>query len=51
MEGEYLDAIQQAGFVDVELVSTADVFAGAEGEANAHAFETMGANFRAKKPA
>ncbi|HZA24749.1 MAG TPA: hypothetical protein VFA32_19490 [Dehalococcoidia bacterium] len=32
-----MDAIQQAGFVDVELVSTADVFAGAEGEGSAHA--------------
>ena len=31
MEGEYLDAIQQAGLMDVELVSIADVFAGAEG--------------------
>ena len=51
MEGEYLDAIQNAGFVDVELVSSADVFAGAEGEANAHAFETLGANIRARKPA
>ncbi|MCI0846598.1 MAG: hypothetical protein J4N33_05700 [Chloroflexi bacterium] len=45
-----MDAIQQAGFVDVELVSAADVFAGAEGEANAHAFETLGANIRARKP-
>ena len=44
-----MDAIQQAGFLDMELVSTADVFAGAEGEANAHAFETMGANIRARK--
>ena len=51
LEGEYLDAIQHAGFVDVELVSTADVFAGAEGEASAHAFETLGANIRARKPA
>ena len=50
LEGEYLDAIQQAGFVDVELVSSADVFAGAGGEANAHSFETMGANIRARKP-
>ena len=41
----------QAGFVDVELVSTNDVFAGSEGEANAHAFEVMGANIRALKPA
>ena len=41
----------QAGFVDVELVSTNDVFAGAEGEANAHAFETVGAKLRARKPA
>ena len=45
-----MDAIQQAGFQDVELVSTADVFAGAAGEASAHAFETMGANIRAVKP-
>jgi arsenite methyltransferase len=51
LEGEYLDRIQRAGFTDVELVSTADVFAGAEGEANAHAFETLGANIRARKPA
>lgn len=50
LEGEYLDAIQQAGFVDLELVSTQDVFAGAAGEAKAHAFETMGANIRARKP-
>ena len=45
-----MDAIQQAGFVDVELVSTVDVFAGAEGEAKAHAFGTLGANIRARKP-
>jgi len=45
-----LDAIQRAGFVDVELVSTADVFAGSAGEGNAHAFGTMGANIRARKP-
>jgi len=29
---------------------TKDVFLGAEGEANAHTFETIGANIRAKKP-
>ncbi len=46
-----MDAIKQVGFVDVELVSSADVFAGAEGEGNAHAFQTMGANIRAFKPA
>ena len=45
-----MDAIQQAGFVDLELVSTVDVFAGAEGETKAHAFETLGANIRARKP-
>lgn len=45
-----MDAIQQAGFVDLEVVSTQDVFAGAEGEAKAQAFETMGANIRARKP-
>jgi arsenite methyltransferase len=51
LEGEYLQAIAQAGFVDVELVSSVDVFAGSEGESNAHAFETMGVNIRARKPA
>lgn len=35
---------------DVELISTKDVFLGAEGEANAHSFETMGTNIRATKP-
>ena len=45
-----MDAIQQAGFANVELVATQDVFEGAEGEANAHAFGTMGANIRAGKP-
>ncbi len=37
--------------MDVELVSSTDVFAGSAGEGNAHAFETMGANIRARKPA
>ena len=50
MEGEYLDAIQQAGFVDIELASTVDVFAGAEGEASARLFDTQGVNIRANKP-
>ena len=50
MEGEYLDAITQAGFVDVELDSTVDVFAGAGGEERARAFDTLGANIRARKP-
>ncbi len=45
-----MDAIQQAGFTDVELVSSAAVFEGAEGEANARAFGTEGANIRAGKP-
>jgi len=35
----------------VELVSSLDVFAGAEGEGNAHAFQTMVVNIRALKPA
>ena len=39
-----------AGLNDVDVISTIDVFAGAEGEANAHSFETMGANIRATKP-
>ncbi len=45
-----MDAIQSSGLADVELVSTKDVFSGAEGEANAHTFEIMGANIRARKP-
>jgi len=40
----------RAGLQDVELVSTKDVFAGAEGEASARNFETMGANIPAVKP-
>ena len=40
----------RAGLQDVELVSTKDMFAGSEGEANARSFETMGANIRAVKP-
>ena len=39
--------VQWAGLVNVELVSIADVFAGAEGQTDAHAFETRGANIRA----
>ena len=34
---------------DVELVSTGDVFAGAEGEEQARQFETLGVNIRARK--
>ena len=36
--------------MDVELDSTVDVFAGADGEAKARAFDTLGANIRARKP-
>jgi len=39
-----------SGLTDVDVVSTKDVFLGSEGEANAHSFETMGANVRANKP-
>jgi len=38
------------GFVDAELVSKVDVFKGAGGENRAKAFETVGANIRARKP-
>ncbi len=41
MEGEYLDAITASGLNDVEVVSTKDVFTGAEGEERANSFETM----------
>ena len=36
-----MDAIQQAGFVDVALVPTVYGLAGADGEARAGAFETL----------
>ena len=45
-----MDAINSAGLTDVEVVSTKDVFAGAEGEERPQQFETMGANIRAIKP-
>ena len=45
-----MDAINSAGLTDVEVVSTKDVFAGAEGEERAQQFETMGANIRAIEP-
>jgi len=50
LEAEYLDAINNAGLREVEVVSTKDVFAGAGGEASAQQFETMGANIGAIKP-
>ena len=46
-----MDLLRSAGFVDVELVSKMDVFEGAAGEERARAFETLGANIRARKPA
>ncbi|MBC8281025.1 MAG: hypothetical protein H8E48_09590 [Chloroflexi bacterium] len=49
MEGEDLDAINSAGLRDIEVVSTKDISAGAEGEVRAQQFETMGANIRAVK--
>ena len=36
-----MDAIQQAGFVDVAAASTVDGFAGADGEARADSFESL----------
>jgi|TARA_B100001971_G_C18078820_1_gene477141 hypothetical protein len=42
--------IRGAGFEDVELVWTMDVFKGASGEVNASAFDTVGANLRGRKP-
>ena len=50
MEGEYIDAIGQAGLTDVELISSVDTFAGASGEGNAHRFGAVGAHIRALKP-
>ena len=45
-----MQLLGNVGFVDVELVSEVDVFQGAEVEQRAKAFETMGANIRARKP-
>ena len=43
-------ALRLAGFVGVEFVNTVDVFEGASAEANAQAYEAMGATIRARKP-
>ena len=45
-----MELVRTVGFVDVELVSEVDVFEGAEVEQRAKAYETMGANIRARKP-
>ena len=42
--------LRHVGYVDAELVSTVDVFEGAASEERARAFETVGANIRARKP-
>lgn len=39
-----------AGFVDFEIVSRVDVYAGAPQASSAAQFGTLGINFRARKP-
>ena len=43
-------AVVMAGFVDFEITWRKDVFAGAPQEGSAAAFDTVGINFRARKP-
>jgi hypothetical protein len=42
--------LTEVGFVDVEIGSPVDTFAGATGEANARTFEVYGYAFLAHKP-
>ena len=46
-----MELLKGIGFTDVELVSKVDVFKGAGGEEKARKFDTVAANFRARKPA
>lgn len=50
-----MELLKGIGFTDVELVSKVDVFVdvfkGAGGEEKARKFDTVAANFRARKPA
>jgi hypothetical protein len=43
-------AVVMAGFVDFEITWRADVFSGAPQSSSAAEFETVGINFRARKP-
>jgi hypothetical protein len=43
-------AVVMAGFVDFEITWQADVFSGAPQSSSAAEFETVGINFRARKP-
>jgi hypothetical protein len=43
-------AVIMAGFVDFEITWRADVFSGAPQSSSAAEFETVGINFRARKP-
>jgi hypothetical protein len=42
--------LEDAGFVDVRIGSSADTFAGASGERKARIFEVLGYPFLARKP-
>ncbi len=43
--------VETAGFQGFEITWKEDVFSGAPQQSSAAAFETMGVNFRARKPA
>lgn len=49
LEGELERAVVSAGFVDFEINSRIDVFAGAEQASSASNFGTLGIAFRARK--
>jgi hypothetical protein len=42
--------IQGTGFIDIQIGDPVDTFGGAEGEANAKAFDVSGHSFFARKP-
>lgn len=42
--------LEQAGFVDVRIGEPVDTFGGADGEANARAYEVFGYPFMARRP-
>ena len=51
LEGEIALAVTAAGFVDFEITSQTDVYAGAEQSSSAAEFGTLGITFRARKAA
>ncbi len=51
LEAQLAEQLAAAGFVNVELIPGADVFAGAPQHSNAAAYGTLGIGIRARKPA